>query len=219
MANSNARKYLNDTSMENLEKSIGTKMVINKQRKIGEIVEIIYGYWDQISANNEKIASNKQEIEALRKTNLLKKLFNIGKIKMQIEVLKEQIDALESKNAEIKSTVSRYEYELESLRRQIENFGEELSKVGLTVDDIIKEYEIITSEIKEEKNKGQTPAPETKPEVKTEPKVEQQKPTEPKRPVQNVRLSPRERFENRLKKTQEIQARKNENSAVEQEKE
>ena len=128
MANTLARKYLNDTSMENLEKSIGTKMIINKQRKIGEIIEIIYGYWDQVSSNNEKIASSLTEIEVLKKTNLLKKLFNIGKIKMQIEALKEQIEALESKNAEIREIVSRYEFELESLRRQIESFGEELSK-------------------------------------------------------------------------------------------
>ena len=213
MANTLARKYLNDTSMENLEKSIGTKMIINKQRKIGEIIEIIYGYWDQVSSNNEKIASSLTEIEVLKKTNLLKKLFNIGKIKMQIEALKEQIEALESKNAEIRETVSRYEFELESLRRQIESFGEELSKVGLTIDDIIKEYEIIVNEIKEGKNKVQTPAPEVKPESKVA-----QKPAEPKRPAQNARLSPLEKFENRLKKTQEIQSKKSETSAAEQEK-
>lgn len=201
MANNVARSFLNDTSVVLLENSEGAKNVIKKQQEISEFEQKEIDTRLELELLFKKSSENNKAICDLRGIGFFGRLFKKKEIQAQIEKLEGIKRELDN---DISATVDRIdliEKILGRLKTELAKYAEELAKVSLTPEDIIAEYNLIKQELAE---KAQSkPAP-----VQEAPKVETKPVKITTGTKQTTRLSPIDRFNNRMKKFQEMQAQK-----------
>lgn len=201
MANNVARSFLNDTSVVLLENSEGAKNVVKKQQEISEFEQKEIDTRLELELLFKKSSENNKAICDLRGIGFFGRLFKKKEIQAQIEKLEGIKRELDN---DISATVDRIdliEKILGRLKTELAKYAEELAKVGLTPEDIIAEYNLIKQELAE---KAQSkPAP-----VQEGPKAETKPVKITTGTKQTTRLSPIDRFNNRMKKFQEMQAQK-----------
>lgn len=201
MANNVARSFLNDTSVVLLENSEGAKNVVKKQQEISEFEQKEIDTRLELELLFKKSSENNKAICDLRGIGFFGRLFKKKEIQAQIEKLEGIKRELDN---DISATVDRIdliEKILGRLKTELAKYAEELAKVGLTPEDIIAEYNLIKQELAE---KAQSkPAP-----VQEAPKAETKPVKITTGTKQTTRLSPIDRFNNRMKKFQEMQAQK-----------
>jgi len=208
MANNVARSFLNDTSAVLLENSEGAKNVVKKQQEIGEFEQKEIDTRVELELLFKKSSENNKAICDLRGIGFFGRLFKKKEIQAQIEKLEGIKRELDN---DISATVDRIdliEKILGRLKTELAKYAEELAKVGLTPEDIIAEYNLIKQELAE---KAQAkPAP-----VQQAPKVETKPVKITTGTKQTTRLSPVDRFNNRMRKFQEMQAQKSDSTEQE----
>ena len=208
MANNIARSFLNDTSVILLESSEGAKNVVKKQQEISEFEQKEIDTRVELELLFKKSSENNKAICDLRGIGFFGRLFKKKEIQAQIEKLEGIKRELDN---DISATVDRIdliEKILGRLKTELAKYAEELAKVGLTPEDIIAEYNLIKQELAE---KAQAkPAP-----VQEAPKSETKPVKITTGTKQTTRLSPIDRFNNRMKKFQEMQAQKTDSTEQE----
>lgn len=211
MANNVARSFLNDTSLILLESSEGAKNVVKKQQEIKDMEQKAIDTRVDLEGLFRNSSDNNKAICELRGIGFFGRLFKKKEIEAKLaklEGIKRELDN------DISATVDRIdliEKILGRLKTEFAKYSEELAKVGLTPEDIIAEYNLIKQELIE---KAQAkPAP-----VQEAPKAEQKPAKITAGSKQSTRLSPLDKFNNRMKKFQEYQdaqAKKSEQSEQE----
>ena len=208
MANNVARSFLNDTSVVLLENSEGAKNVVKKQQEISEFEQKEIDTRLELELLFKKSSENNKAICDLRGIGFFGRLFKKKEIQAQMEKLEGIKRELDN---DISATVDRIdliEKILGRLKTELAKYAEELAKVGLTPEDIIAEYNLIKQELAE---KAQAkPAP-----VQEAPKAETKPVKITTGTKQTTRLSPIDRFNNRMKKFQEMQAQKTDSTEQE----
>lgn len=208
MANNIARSFLNDTSVILLDGSEGAKNVVKKQQEINEMEQKVIDARVDLERLFKNSSDNNKEICDLRGIGFFGRLFKKKEIEAKLaklEGIKRELDN------DISATVDRIdliEKILGRLKTEFAKYSEELAKVGLTPEDIIAEYNLIKQELVEKAQAKpasvqESPKAETKP-VKTTTGTKQ-----------TTRLSPVDRFNNRMRKFQEMQAQKTESTEQE----
>lgn len=208
MANNIARSFLNDTSVILLDGSEGAKNVVKKQQEINEMEQKVIDARVDLERLFKNSSDNNKEICDLRGIGFFGRLFKKKEIEAKLaklEGIKRELDN------DISATVDRIELIekiLGRLKTEFAKYSEELAKVGLTPEDIIAEYNLIKQELVEKAQAKpasvqESPKAETKP-VKTTTGTKQ-----------TTRLSPVDRFNNRMRKFQEMQAQKTESTEQE----
>lgn len=199
MANNIARSFLNDTSIVLLESSEGAKNVVKKQNEIKEFEQKRVDTRVELEQLFRKSSDNNKAICDVKGIGFFGRLFKKKEIQAELaklEGIKRELDN------EISATVDRIDLIdkiVGRLKTEFARYSEELAKVGLTPEDIIAEYNLIKQELVE---KAQAkPAPVQK-ESNQEPKPA--KITTGTK--QTTRLSPLDKFNNRMRKYQEYQA-------------
>lgn len=212
MANNVARSFLNDTSLILLESSEGAKNVVKKQQEIKDMEQKAIDTRVDLEGLFRNSSDNNKAICELRGIGFFGRLFKKKEIEAKLaklEGIKRELDN------DISATVDRIdliEKILGRLKTEFAKYSEELAKVGLTPEDIIAEYNLIKQELIE---KAQAkPAP-----VQEAPKAEQKPAKITTGSKQSTRLSPLDKFNNRMKKFQEYQdAQAKKSEQTEQEK-
>lgn len=212
MANNVARSFLNDTSLILLESSEGAKNVVKKQQEIKDMEQKAIDTRVDLEGLFRNSSDNNKAICELRGIGFFGRLFKKKEIEAKLaklEGIKRELDN------DISATVDRIdliEKILGRLKTEFAKYSEELAKVGLTPEDIIAEYNLIKQELIE---KAQAkPAP-----VQEAPKAEQKPAKITTGSKQSTRLSPLDKFNNRMKKFQEYQdAQAKKSEQIEQEK-
>lgn len=197
MANIVARHFLNDRGFKQLESSEGAVNVVHKKKKIGELEEIISRLSGYIGRNDKKIAKKETKIAELDSTSFVKKLFSFGKIKKERDAISEEIAVIKEQNAGYDAGIKNAEYEIVFLQNEIKRFAKKLEAVGLTVEDIIAEYNAIVAELKQRENEKK-PVVVNAPESKPAESVGAEKPTKP------ASKTPLQRFQARQAKHEAI---------------
>ena len=212
MANNIARSFLNDTSIVLLESSEGAKNVVKKQQEIKDFEQKLMDTRVDLERLFRNSSDNNKAICELRGIGFFGRLFKKKEIEAKLakhEGIKREFDN------DISATVDRInliEKILGRLKTELAKYSEELAKVGLTPEDIIAEYNLIKQELVEKAQAKPAPVQEV---PKAEPK--QAKITTGSK--QSTRLSPLDKFNNRMKKFQEYQeAQAKKSEQTEQEK-
>lgn len=215
MSNIIARSFLNDGSNALLESSEGAKNVIIKKREIDDFKKKEIDARVELEQLLRESSENNEAICEIRGIGFFGRLFK----KKEIEAKLARLEGVKRKlDNDINATVERIELIekiLGRLQTEFSKYAEELAKVGLTPEDIISEYNLIKQELAE---KAQVKDSSKKPESKQvkEDKMSESKPikstTETK---QSTRISPIDRFNDRMRKYQEMQAKKTDESKQE----
>ena len=212
MANNVARSFLNDTSLILLESSEGAKNVVKKQQEIKDMEQKAIDTRVDLERLFRKSSDNNKAICELRGIGFFGRLFKKKEIEAnlaKLEGIKRELDN------DISATVDRIdliEKILGRLKTEFAKYSEELAKVGLKPEDIIAEYNLIKQELIEKAQAKTAPVQEA-------PKAEQKPAKITTGSKQSTRLSPLDKFNNRMKKFQEYQdAQAKKSEQTEQEK-
>ena len=194
MSNVAARSFLNDESLELLNNSYGAKNVVAKQKEIQEMEQKALDTRVDLELLFRKSSENNKAICELRGIGFFGRLFKKKEIQAELaklEGIKREFDN------DISATVDRIdliEKIVGRMKTELAKHTAELAKVGLTPEDIIAEYNLITKELEEKaKAKPAVPVQESKSaKITTGTK-------------QSSRMSPLDKFNNRMRKFQEYQ--------------
>ncbi len=203
MANILARQFLSDVGFKQLERSEGAVNVVHKKIKIGELENIISKLNAYIGRNDKKIAKKESKIAEIEGISFLKKILSFGKFKRERNAIQEQIGAIQEQNDGYDISIKNAEYEIVVLENDIKAYAKKLESFGLTVDDIMAEYNVIVAELKLRENKK-------KPTIVNVAEEELASVTVPANLSNQARQTPLQKFQARQAKHEQIVKQKGE---------
>ena len=191
MSNVIARSFLSDESIEQLENSEGAKNVVAKQKRIDGLKRTEMDSRVNLELLYRTSSELNREIFELNKLGFFKRLLRGKEIDEQIQELTGKLRILES---DIDATIEKIELTEKIIKRleaELARYSAELAKVGLSLEDIVREYNLIKQEL-EQRAKSPKTAPQT-PVQKQQPK----------------RMTQTEKFNLRVAKQLQMQAERN----------
>lgn len=220
-------KYINGSSLTALMQSKTSKILFakpqeieDKKLKISEIEEVI-------SNNICQIDVLQYDLYQIIEIKGLKKLFKLKKIKTQKEELLSKIKDLGDEIDNLNDYVKNLKEEIDVIQTEIDSFIDEIHRDGFSLDEIMFAYQT-EKDILERKARGEYVEPTFDDEllipeqqaVSEEPKISEVKASQTyveqkkeERLEQNQKkshhLSPREKFEKRLARTEELSRKNN----------
>ena len=191
MSNVIARSFLSDESLEQLENSDGAKNVVEKQKRIDGLKRTEMDSRVNLELLYRTASEFNREIAELNKLGFFKRLLRGKEIDAQIQELTGKLRVLES---DIDATIEKIELTEKIIKRleaELARYSAELAKVGLSLEDIVREYNLIKQEL-EQRAKSPKTTPQT-PVQKQQPK----------------RMTQTEKFNLRVAKQLQMQAERN----------
>jgi len=191
MSNVIARSFLSDESIEQLENSEGAKNVVAKQKRIDGLKRTEMDSRVNLELLYRTSSELNREIFELNKLGFFKRLLRGKEIDEQIQELTGKLRILES---DIDATIEKIELTekiIKKLEAELARYSAELAKVGLSLEDIVREYNLIKQEL-EQRAKSPKTTPQT-PVQKQQPK----------------RMTQTEKFNLRVAKQLQMQAERN----------
>lgn len=191
MSNVIARSFLSDESFEQLENSEGVRNVVAKQLSVAHLNQSVIDSRANLELLYRTASVFNKDIAELEKLGFFKRLLKGKEIDAQLEELRGKVRLLD---CDINETIEKIELTEKIIKRieaELSSYGAELAKVGLTLEDIVREYNLIKQELTmRAAAKNATPSDVT---AKQQPK----------------RMTQTEKFNLRVAKQMQMQAKRN----------
>lgn len=154
MANSLAKQYLSEESLEALESSEGAKICIHRMNEVDVLKNKHENNMQQYNTMRERLLDLDKRMKNLQEKGLFAYLFRGKNIKQRKAALETEIGCIEKDICNHLRKTEEIFKELSEKEREIKLFSKKIKIYGLRIEDIVEAYHEIKKRLADEKVKS-----------------------------------------------------------------